>query len=233
MAVSIASIITRIRDGITMDPAGTIWSDAEITGWIHEAQRDITMRLPGATAKDVTHTCVVGSQQELPDDGARLLTVAGNTAAADGRPTIVNDATGRNATAHYIENFPREFVVRRYHDMFSRVRDENEQFQLYIWESKTPRYFWLYPAAKAGDTVDIVYSAVPDTTLANLDIPDYFSPLVLDYALFRMFAKQQITMKGADQMSARHMQFYKDGIDDKMKMDMMVKAPNTHELVQG
>ena len=226
MAVPIADIVQRASRHILMDQGGKVWPTAEITEWIHEAQRDIVLRVPGATAKSMTLRCVAGPRQKIPADGARLLVVQGNTPDANtGAPIIVptGQRTGMNSYAMHVEAFPRHFVLREYYAEYSRPRQDAEQFQFYVWEVKTPLYFWLYPSPQAGDQVDIVYSAVPDTSsgATNLGIPDYYSPVVLDYVLSRVYAKE-VSDRADINKAQSYLQRYEKGITDKLRADEYV-----------
>ena len=222
MAITVASMIAKIRDGLSLDPRGNIWPDDQIQNWIYEGQRDICARIPGATAEESSHVCIAGPQQTVPDDGSRLITVSGNTADAEGKPTVVVEANqiGRNEFASRIEPTSRHFLLRYKADSYARQRGDDEQFEYWIWEPQTPRLFWLYPAAKVGDTVEIVYSQIPAEG-ANITVPDYYEPMLISYALSRMFAKQETGGADDNKVVMYHDRYIK-GIEAKIAADEYV-----------
>ena len=231
MAVAIADIVSRVAVQLG-DEDHDVWFSDELTQWVHDAQRHITLLVPGATAKSVTLRCVAGPRQQIPDDGARLIRVQGNTPTADGAPEIiknVDDRTGRNSYAHEIARFTATFQARNRKLLYGQQRTATQQFSVYTYDPKSPQLFWLYPAALDQDPVDIVYSAIPDTTEAavNIGLPDYYSPLITDYVLSRCYGKETTLDGHSANERDYYYKRYEDGVKAKLAADEISQQPTS------
>ena len=82
MTVSVQSVIDRIQ--VTLqDTTGIRWPVVnELVLFINDAQREIALLKPDATAVNTTVTLVAGTKQDIPAAGNRLLRVVRNMSAA-------------------------------------------------------------------------------------------------------------------------------------------------------
>jgi hypothetical protein len=82
MAVTVQSVIDRVQKTL-QDTTGVRWPVVdELVLWVNDAQREIALLKPDASAKNVTVTLAVGTKQDIPSDGNRLLRVVRNMSAA-------------------------------------------------------------------------------------------------------------------------------------------------------
>jgi len=82
MAVTVQSIIDRIQTTL-QDTTGIRWPvTGELVLWVNDAQREIALLKPDASAANETVTLVTGTKQSIPTSGNRLLRVVRNMSAA-------------------------------------------------------------------------------------------------------------------------------------------------------
>ncbi len=74
---------------------GTRWTNEELLGWINESYQAIVSIKPDASSVNKSMDCVLGSRQEIPVDGHRLLDVVRNLAADAGGYSVMK--TSRSA----------------------------------------------------------------------------------------------------------------------------------------
>ena len=94
MTVTVQSVLDRVQQTL-QDTAGIRWSSTnELVLWVNDAQREIALLKPDATATNATVALVEGTKQTIPDDGNRLLRVVRNMAMIEKTytVTVVNDS---------------------------------------------------------------------------------------------------------------------------------------------
>ncbi len=80
MTVTVQSVLDRVQQTL-QDTAGIRWSSTnELVLWVNDAQREIALYKPDATATNATVALSEGTKQTIPDDGNRLLRVVRNMA---------------------------------------------------------------------------------------------------------------------------------------------------------
>ena len=83
MTVTVQSVLDRVQQTL-QDTGGIRWSSTnELILWVNDAQKEIALLKPDATAVNTTSTLVAGTKQSLPADGNRLLNVTRNMKAAE------------------------------------------------------------------------------------------------------------------------------------------------------
>ena len=84
MAVTVQSVIDRVQT-VLQDTTGIRWKVTdELVLWVNDAQREIALLKPDATATNETVTLATGTKQTIPTAGNRLLKVVRNMSAASG-----------------------------------------------------------------------------------------------------------------------------------------------------
>ena len=82
MSVTVQSVIDRVQTTL-QDTTGVRWPVvSELVLWINDAQREIALLKPDASAKNETVTLVTGTKQTIPSGGNRLLRAVRNMSAA-------------------------------------------------------------------------------------------------------------------------------------------------------
>jgi len=220
MTVSVQSVIDRIQ--VTLqDTTGIRWPVVnELVLFINDAQREIALLKPDATAVNTTITLVAGTKQDIPAAGNRLLRVVRNMSAA-------SNGTG----ARSIRLVSREILDAQtpsWHDpSVSGDAAHTNIVKHYVYDEQNPRNFYVYPGVSGNSYVEIVYSANPATVAqnGNLGVPDIFANAIADYALFRAYTKDA-EYAGNNQRASTHYALFVNSVTGKAQIDV-VTSPNT------
>ena len=184
MPISAQSIIRRAVETL-QDTTSIRWPVNELVRYLNDAQREVVLYRPDSMVTNATLTCTAGTKQALPANGAKLIEVVRNAAAAGTKKAVrmVNREILDAQTPGW-HNIPG--AVDALHFMF---------------DPRDPRVFYVYPPALATMQLDIVYSAYPtDITepadgalytavTGNISLPDIYGNAVLDFVLYRCFMK--------------------------------------------
>lgn len=200
------AIVSRARI-VLNDADGTRWPDAELALWTTDAERTTIVRRPDSGAKGVTFTCAAGSKQSiagLSPVGLRLLDVV---RTATGRHIRLTDGdaldTHRPGWSAATQGIPVNWV----------------------YDSRVPQTFYVYPPAIVGTEIDIVYvPRAAEVTAANLDtldmvVDDAFSGALLNYVLYRAYAKDSDNAHNAT-LAAMYLAAFEADLGGKGQADM-------------
>ena len=188
--------------------------------FVNDAQREIALLKPDASASNTTVTLVTGTKQSIPADGNRLLRVVRNMSAA-------SSGTGKRS----IRLVSREILDSQtpdWHDpSVSGDASHTSIVKHYIYDESNPRNFYVYPGVAGNAYVEIVYSANPATVAqnGNLSIPDIFANAVTDYVLFRAYTKDA-EYAGNNQRASTHYNLFINSVTGKGQIDV-ITSPNS------
>jgi hypothetical protein len=221
MAVTVQSVIDRVQKTL-QDTTGVRWPVVdELVLWVNDAQREIALLKPDASAKNTTISLVAGTKQEIPSEGNRLLRVVRNMSAA-------TNGSGRRAV-RIVSREVLDAQTPDWHDP-SITGDAAHAaiVKHYIYDEQNPRNFYVYPgvASPAASYVEIIYSANPATVAqnGNLDIPDIFANAVMNYVLYMAYMKDA-EYAGNQQRASSHFQLFMSSITGKAQLDT-ITSPN-------
>jgi hypothetical protein len=220
MSVSVQSIVDRVQ--ITLqDTTGVRWPvTSELVLWVNDAQREIALFKPDASAKNTTVTLAAGTKQSIPNDGNRLLRVVRNMSAAV-------DGTGARAV-RIVDREVLDAQSPTWHDpLVTGDAAHGATVKHYIYDDSNPTNFYVYPGVTGSAFVEIIYSANPVsvTQSDNLDIPDIYGNAVVNYVLYSAYMKDA-EYAGNSQRAANHYQLFMSSITGKSQIDA-VTNPNT------
>ena len=169
MATSISSLIAELSV-LLQDPTFERWSQPEWLTFINRGQREVVSIKPNAYVKRSAVTLVAGSQQTIPSDGISFIRVDGNT----------NGRSVRMALQKTLDQIDPDWRQKRDRTVIHFCHSPYEQ-----------KAFEVYPASPGGNSVDVVYCAVPvDATLAgNLILDDIYAPAIFNYAAYLAWSK--------------------------------------------
>lgn len=220
MTVTVQSVIDRAQ-AILQDTTGIRWPvTSELVLFVNDAQREIALLKPDASASNTTVTLVTGTKQSIPADGNRLLRVVRNMSAA-------SSGTGKRS----IRLVSREILDSQtpdWHDpSVSGDASHTSIVKHYIYDESNPRNFYVYPGVAGNAYVEIVYSANPATVAqsGNLSIPDIFANAVTDYVLFRAYTKDA-EYAGNNQRAGTHYNLFINSVTGKGQIDI-ISSPNS------
>jgi len=220
MSVSVQSVVDRVQ--ITLqDTTGVRWPvTSELVLWVNDAQREIALFKPDASAKNTTVTLVAGTKQIIPNDGNRLLRVVRNMSAAV-------DGTGARAV-RIVDREVLDAQSPTWHDpLVTGDAAHGATVKHYIYDDSNPINFYVYPGVTGSAFVEIIYSANPVsvTQSDNLDVPDIYANAVVNYVLYSAYMKDA-EYAGNSQRAANHYQLFMSSITGKSQIDA-VTNPNT------
>ena len=221
MAVTVQSVIDRVQKTL-QDTTGVRWPVVdELVLWVNDAQREIALLKPDASAKNVTITLAAGTKQDIPSDGNRLLRVVRNMSAA-------SSGIGKRAV-RIVSREVLDAQTPDWHDpLVTGDAAHVAVVKHYIYDEQNPRNFYVYPgvAAAASSFVEIIYSANPVTVAqnGNLDIPDIFANAVMNYVLYMAYMKDA-DYAGNQQRASSHFQLFMASITGKAQLDALT-SPN-------
>jgi len=217
MSVTVQSVVDR-AEFIFQDTSNIRWTTAELLLWLNDAQREIALLKPDATATNTTITLATGTKQTLPSGGNRLLKVVRNMSAA-------SSGTGKTAI-RIVSRDALDTQEPNWHDpTVAGYSKHGTTVKNYMYSEEDPRTFYVYPGVAGNAYIELVYSANPATVAinANLGVPDVLANAVLDYVLYRGYMKETET---ADQQRATtHFQLFMTSVMGKTNIDS-ITSPN-------
>ena len=214
MTVSVQSVIDRVQT-LIHDTTGIRWPTDELVYWVNDAQREIALFKPDASATNAVITLVTGTKQEIPTGGNRLLRVIRNMSAASG-------GTG-GRSVRIVEREILDAQTPTWHDpTVSGDAAHGGVVKHFIYDEQNPRNFYVYPGIASASTVhlEIVYSANPAavTLSDNLTIPDIYANAVMDYVLYRAYGKDA-EYAANQQRATQHYQLFLTSVTGKSQVD--------------
>lgn len=180
MAISVASIIARATIQL-LDAGNVRWTQDELVSWVTDAQREIAALKPNASVVNTSITLVAGVKQTLPDTSVALKDLIRNTGLSgseDGAP--VNRVSRGLLDDHYpgwAQATASPTVVH------------------YMYDIQDPLVFYVYPPQPSGNGLqgqveaEIYTSPNAVSYGGNIFVDDGYAPAILDYVLYRAWAK--------------------------------------------
>ena len=231
MATTVQSVIDRVQT-VLQDTTGVRWPVvAELVLWINDAQREIALLKPDASAVNETITLADGTKQDIPSAGNRLLKVVRNMSAASG-------GTGKRAV-RLVDAEVLNGQTPDWHDpTVAGDAAHTNIVKHYIYEESNPRNFYVYPGVSGAAYLEIIYSSNPTTVAqgGNLSIPDIFANAVMNYVLYMAYMKDA-EYAGNSQRANSHFALFTNSVTGKGQIDaisnpnMERRAPQQPQMV--
>lgn len=225
MSVTVQSVIDRVQ-AVLQDTTGVRWPvTAELVLWVNDAQREIALLKPDASAVNTTVTLATGTKQEIPSAGNRLLKVIRNMSASSG-------GVGKRAI-RLVDLSVLDSQTPNWHDPATTGDAAHTNVvKHYSYEEANPRNFYVYPGVSGNAYVELVYSANPVTvTLSdNLSIPDIFANAIMNYVLYMAYMKDA-EFAGNQQRASSHFQLFTASVTGKGQIDA-ISNPNIERRAQ-
>ncbi|NVZ08017.1 hypothetical protein HW932_01925 [Allochromatium humboldtianum] len=222
-SVLVRDLITRAQT-ILQDTTSTRWPVEELVGWLNDSYREIILARPDANSETGTFTCSEGTRQELAkSDGGfpnalRLLDIVRNVAPTSSKRAI-----------RHIDRQILDDQRRGWHADTPSVNIEH-----FMFDSRLPRSFLVYPPAAPTAQLEVVFSSVPlahpvedaeDGSTATIHIVDSYANAMLDYILYRAYTKDAEYAANA-QRAANHYQAMATALGVKTQTDLAVDPKN-------
>lgn len=219
MSVTVQSVIDRVQTTL-QDTTGVRWPVvSELVLWVNDAQREVALLKPDASAKNETVTLVTGTKQSIPTGGNRLLRAVRNMSAA-------SNGTGKRSV-RLVSREVLDAQTPDWHDpTVTGDAAHTNIIKHYIYDEANPRNFYVYPGVSGSSYLEIIYSANPSTVTQsdNLDIPDIYANAVMNYVLYMAYMKDA-EYAGNSQRAANHYQLFTASVTGKGQVDALT-TPN-------
>lgn len=205
---------------VLSDESHERWSEEMLLAFLSDAQRQVAMLRPDATAKRTVVELAPGTVQEIPADGQRLLDAV-RAMGADGTP-------GR--AVRLVDRSALDACDPDWHSASAEDAPEGESGfpDQYAYDERTPRLFYVFPPVTVeGSRMEIVYSAAPvelDSLDSVLSVDPVHAGPLLDYALHRAFALDTES-ETSRARSEGHLRAFAQALEAKLPADIMA-TPN-------
>lgn len=219
MPIAAQSIIRRAVETL-QDTTSVRWPVNELVRYLNDGQREIVLYRPDSMVTNATMTCVAGTKQALPANGAKLIEVIRNAAATSAKKSV-----------RMINREILDAQTPGWHNITGSV-----DILHFMYDPRDPKTFYVYPPATTSAQVDIVYSAYPtDITepadgllytavTGNISLPDIYGNAILDYILYRAYTKDS-EYAGNAQRAQAHYAAFNNALGNEIKATIAV-APN-------
>jgi hypothetical protein len=223
MTVTVQSVLDRVQATL-QDTTGIRWPVVgELVLFVNDAQREIALLKPDASATTANVQLVTGTRQTIPTAGNRLLALVRNMSDASG------GATGGRAI-RLVSGEVLDSQTPNWHSASASAGTDAAHTTVvkhYVYDEQNPRAFYVYPGVAGNAYAEIIYSANPSTVAqnGNLDVPDIFANAVMDYVLFRAYTKDA-EFAGNAARAGTHYNLFVNSITGKAQIDI-VTSPNS------
>ena len=217
MAILSNDIISRAQT-VLQDTSAARWTAAELLLWLNDGQREICLLKPSVSATNQSVTLVAGTKQSIPATGLQVLRIIRNLTSAGVGGKVVR-VIGRDVL-----------------DTSSPMWHTGTQTAVvdhYVFDELDPKTFYVYPPNNGSGFVETVFAVEPAqvTTGGAISIPDIHSNNLLDYILYRAYAKES-DHAGSVELSKQHYQAMASSLGVKIQLDS-VTSPNMRKVPQG
>ena len=232
MPITAQSIIRRCIETL-QDNTSVRWPVNELVRYLNDGQREVVLHRPDAMVTSATVTCVPGTKQTLPANGAKLIEVVRNARAA--------------GTKRAVRMVNRE-ILDAQTPGWHAIAGADDVLH-FMYDPRDPRVFYVYPPATTSAQLDIVYAAYPTDVVepadgatytavtGNISLPDIYGNVLQDYILARCYMKDSEYAGNAQRAQAHYTLFANAlGIELKGTLDFSPKPvgnPNRAPVVAG
>lgn len=193
-----SALISKAR--YVLNDTGTRYTDAELLGWLNDAQRDIATLRTDATSRVGVKQLSAGTLQTIPNDGLSLVRLT--------RYMGTNGSTPGSAVRQVTHDLMDNNNPAWHSDTPAAAPD------CFIFNPVLPRQFYVYPPNTGTGYVELIYNKYPvdiASTANNIDLDNMYANQMVDYVLYRAFSKDDGD-GGNEQRAAAYMQLYRDGL---------------------
>ena len=197
MALTPNDVLVRASD-IMQDTTHVRWPMEELLRYLNDGRREVAIVRPDLYAKIQVITLLLGTKQDIPSDGARFMDAIRNV-------NPIGNTAGR--AVRIVE---REVLDAQRPDWHNETPGEVKHF---MFDERTPKVFYVYPPAAAGNKLEIAYSQTPqEILLANISTDqmtaeDIYTGALVDYVCYRAFSKDAEYAGNAARAQSHYQQF--------------------------
>ena len=228
MTFSAADIFDRAQR-VMQDEGAVRWPLAELREWLNDGLREVVLHKPTATSTVAVLTLAAGSLQALPSQYLAFLSPVCNLASA-------SETRVRGRAITPVQREVLDANSPSWHAMTPAAVVKHV-----IYDQQAPKSFYVYPPSNgAGFMEAIVAAQAPQVArpanpenaaaaeyVAPIAIDDTYENAVLDFVLYRSFAKDaQYT--GSAQRATAHYQQFANSLGIKVRVEKFTN-PNVNQ----
>lgn len=202
------------RVGILLhDTSFVHWTESELLDYLCDGQREAVIYKPNAYVRCVDFPCAPGTLQTLPADGNTLVDIPCNTGGA------------------VISVIPRAALDSQAPD-WHQHRAEPQAIH-YCYSPLDPKRFYIYPRSPGGNSVQLIYNAIPPDIGADspIALDDMYVGALVDYVVYRAFSKDAVHAPPGSKSAAQHYQNFLSAIKGKAVSEGATD-PNKRDISQ-
>lgn len=173
-----SALLQRVQD-ILQDTTGVRWPEAELLRYLNDAQREIVLHKPDASAVTQSVQLVAGTKQATPAGSLRLLDVIRNMGTNGNTPGNVITLIGRGVL---------DAQRRGWHAETAEAEADH-----YVFDVRDPKTFYVYPPVSGTpQQVEAILSIAPAEVTAasqSISLDDIYANIIMDYCLYRAYSK--------------------------------------------
>ena len=212
MAIITSNEILMRVNKLLNDPGYTRWTKDELLNYLNDAQRAIVLRRPDSYTVDIDDfACVKGVKQVLPADALKLIDIP------------------RNAMGKAIRGpYNRQVLDDNYDEWYAG--NTAQKVELYIYDERNPKTFYVYPGVVAGVELTLVYSkAPPAIDIASNDsgeviaLDDVYVNAIIEWILYRSYMKDAEYAANPNK-SQMHMNAFRSQLGEKSQADVAMMS---------
>ena len=179
MAITAKSILTRVVTQLA-DETSVRWTMPELVRYLNDAQREVLVYRPDATATTTTQALVAGARQPMPTNAYKLLDVYRNTG-------------GTKANVRKIDMNLLDAQLPAWQGGVTSTTIKH-----YMYDPRDIGVFYVYPPAAVGASLEMLVSAKPtditeqstlEAVTGNISVNELFANALCDYVMYRAAAK--------------------------------------------
>lgn len=219
---------------IMLDETGVRWPLPELCMWLNDAQREVVLQKPNALSRTVVMQLEQGTYQALPGGYLKLLRVVRNITAE----------TPFRQGGRAVRIVSREILDTQspsWHD--GSVTPFKRAVKHVCFDEQDQRAFYVYPGNDGTGAVELVVSVLPavvkatgdeleiDSYRVPLDLPEVYTNALLDFILYRAYAKDA-QFAGSAERAVLHYQQFANSLGMKVQLDAQL-SPNNPAQVQA
>lgn len=219
---------------IMLDETNVRWPLPELCMWLNDAQREVVLQKPNALSKTVVMKLEQGTYQALPGDYLKLLRVVRNITAE----------TPYRQGGRAVRIVSREILDTQspyWHD--GAMTPFKRDVKHVCFDEQDQRAFYVYPGNDGTGSVELVVSVQPaaikptgdanelDSYRVPIELQDIYGNALLDFILYRGYAKDA-QFAGAAERAVLHYQQFANSLGMKVQLDVQL-SPNGPAQVQA
>lgn len=174
---STQDLFDSLRQTQLNDPEAVTFPDAMLLTALNESLRTLILVRPDASSKNMIIDIQSGARQTLPTDGIRLLSVTCN----------INTDLSRGRIIRLVQKEDLDSAS------YSWMSAQGSSVKEYMFDSRYPAVFYIYPNVPTGTQIEIEYSAsleaVTLQTIANtLPVSSIFAQPLKEMMLYMLLS---------------------------------------------